>query len=193
LAQAARSHRRCFFFRAASRRPVAQARADSHSEQAGTMNADLEDTIEVDDLPNFRLGGTMQFDVDASGTGAAAEVYTAETVELPEVIRLFAVYFQKQLREGNVYEVHSIYESTFNKLTDRFYKSSPWPNAETIAPLVGGDATFLLLYKELYFRHIYSKLQPTVEQRVASWQNYCDIFDTLLSADEPLALQLPNQ
>jgi len=155
--------------------------------------ADLEDTIEVDNLPNFRLGGATQFDVDASGSGAAGEVYTAETVELPEVIRLFVVYFQKQVREGNVYEVHTNYEATFNKLTDRFYKSTPWPSAETIAPLVGNDAQFLLLYKELYYRHIYSKLQPTMEQRVASWKNYCDIFDMLLNTEAPVDLQLPNQ
>lgn len=52
---------------------------------------------------------------------------------------------------------------------------------------------FLLLYKELYYRHIYSKLQPTLEQRVESWFNYCDIFNLLLSVDTPLSLELPNQ
>ena len=31
---------------------------------------DLEDTIEVVDLPNFRLEGASSFDVDASGSGA---------------------------------------------------------------------------------------------------------------------------
>ena len=45
-------------------------------------------------------------------------------------------------------------------------KSSPWPPAEAIAPLVNNDQQFLLLYKELYYRHIYSKLQPTLEQRI---------------------------
>jgi len=33
---------------------------------------DLEDTIEVVDLPNFRLEGASAFDVDASGSGATA-------------------------------------------------------------------------------------------------------------------------
>eukprot|EP00967_Tisochrysis_lutea_P091988 scaffold132407_cov33-Tisochrysis_lutea.AAC.4 len=154
---------------------------------------DLEDTIEVDDLPNFRLGGASAFDLDAQGSGQAGEVYTAQTVELPEVIRLFIPYFHKQMQQGSVYEIHAIYEATFNKLTERFYKQSAWPPAEVVAPLVGGDATFLLFYKELYFRHIYSRLQPTLEQRVASWQNYCDIFDLLLGADTPVKLQLPNQ
>lgn len=52
---------------------------------------------------------------------------------------------------------------------------------------------FLLLYKELYYRHIYSKLVPTIEQRIESWLNYCDIFNLLLSVDSPLSLELPNQ
>ena len=37
----------------------------------------------------------------------------------------------QETRVGNVYEVHSIYENSFNKLTDRYYKSSPWPPAHT--------------------------------------------------------------
>jgi len=97
------------------------------------------------------------------------------------------------VRDRNVYEVHSIYENSFNKLTDRYYKSSPWPPADAIAPLVDSDQQFLLLYKELYYRHIYSKLQPTLEQRIESWLNYCDIFNLLLTVDTPLSLELPNQ
>ena len=161
------------------------------------MNEDgIEDGIEVDDLPNFRFERGPQFDVDATGAGAAASPGPESDLvqyEVPDVIQSFVVYFQKNLRERNVYEVHSIYESSFNQLTDRYYKTSPWPPAEAIAPLVDNDTQFLLLYKELYYRHIYSKLQPTLEQRVESWANYCDIFNLLLSADQPVDLELPNQ
>ena len=52
-------------------------------------------------------------------------------------------------------QVHSIYENSFNKLTDRYYKNAPWPPAEAIAPLVDNDEQFLLLYKELYYRRIH--------------------------------------
>jgi hypothetical protein len=46
------------------------------------------------------------------------------------------------------------------------------------------DASFVLLYKELYYRHLYSKAhqQITVEHRVGSFQNYVALFDYLLSA-----------
>lgn len=42
------------------------------------------------------------------------------------------------------------------------------------------DKIFLMLYKEMYYRHIYSKLSPSIAQRAESWQNYCDLFDMLL-------------
>jgi len=160
------------------------------------MAFDDED-ISVDDLPNFRDGST-KFDVEEAAAQPADESATswdasAVKYDMPDVIRSFIVFFQKQVHDGNVSEVHSIYETSFNKLTDRYYKSSPWPPADAISPLVDGDQQFLLLYKELYYRHIYSKLQPTLEQRMASFTNYCDIFNLLLSATSPISLQLPNQ
>jgi len=158
---------------------------------------EMEEVIAVDDLPNFRPEST-QFDVEQAATAAPDDSATtwddsAVQYEMPDVIRSFVVFFQKQVRDGALYEVHSIYESSFHKLTDRYYKSSPWPPAEAISPLVDGDTQFLLLYKELYFRHIYSRLQPTLDQRFDSWNNYVDIFNLLLDGDSPVALALPNQ
>jgi len=45
------------------------------------------------------------------------------------------------------------------------------------------DPVFLILYKELYFRHIYARIQsgPTQEQRFKSYYNYCDLFNYILS------------
>src|SRR5690242_16383944 len=43
------------------------------------------------------------------------------------------------------------------------------------------DPVFLVLYKELYYRHIYAKLVPSLEHRFESWKNYCDLFNYLLS------------
>merc|ERR1712196_341590 len=137
----------------------------------------------------------MGFDVDAQASVEIPpnNVSDVSRNDLPGVIRSFVVYFQKNLRDRNLYEIHSIYENSFNKLTERCYKTSPWPSAEVIAPLVDGDQQFLLLYKELYYRHIYAKLQPSLEQRIESWANYCDFFNLLLEVDTPVVLQLPNQ
>merc|ERR1712241_1059898 len=107
----------------------------------------------------------------------------------------FLQYFQDMIKEGNVYEVNNLYENSFPKLTDQYFKSSPWPEADDIAPYVNDNPIFLNLYRELYFRHIYARVQggPTVHQRFDSYYNYCKLFNYILSADTPVNLELPNQ
>ncbi|CAG8451033.1 5274_t:CDS:10 [Paraglomus occultum] len=117
----------------------------------------------------------------------------AQEVEIPDVVRNFIVYFHRNILENNVYELHGIYENSFNRLTEHYYPKSPWPEADYIVPLVDNDQVFLTLYRELYFRHIYSKLTPTIEHRFASYENYCDLFNYILNSDGPVGLELPNQ
>lgn len=52
----------------------------------------------------------------------------------------------------------------------------------------------MILYKELYYRHIYARIQggPTLEQRFNSFFNYCDLFNYILSAEDPVPLELPD-
>merc|ERR1719499_1393226 len=93
-------------------------------------------------------------------------------------------------------QVNHLYENSFPKLTEQYYKTSAWPEAEEIAPYVNDeDPVFLNLYRELCFRHIYARVQggPTVEQRFESYYNYCKLFNYILSADTPVNLELPNQ
>jgi len=111
---------------------------------------------------------------------------------VPEVVKQFVTYFYRHIKDRNVYDIYSMYENTFNKITEKYFKNSPWPPAESIASLVHNDTLFLVLYKELYFRHIYSKMQPTLEQRFDSWKNYCELFNLVLQSNE-LNLELPNQ
>ncbi|KAF0497015.1 RNA polymerase I-associated factor PAF67-domain-containing protein [Gigaspora rosea] len=113
--------------------------------------------------------------------------------EIPDVVKNFIIYFHRNVLENNVYELHGIYENSFNRLTEKFYMKTPWPEADFIAPLVNDDQVFLTLYRELYYRHIYSKLSPTIEHRFHSYENYCDLFNYILNSDGPVALELPNQ
>uniref|UniRef100_A0A7R9TYX1 Eukaryotic translation initiation factor 3 subunit L n=1 Tax=Prasinoderma coloniale TaxID=156133 RepID=A0A7R9TYX1_9VIRI len=110
--------------------------------------------------------------------------------EVHDIVKQFVVYFYRHIRERNVYEIHSMYESSFAKLTDRFFKDKPWPPVEVIAPLVDDDHVFCLLYKEMYYRHLYARLQPTLEQRCESWDNYCALFQVILNTN--INMQLPN-
>ncbi len=47
---------------------------------------------------------------------------------------------------------------------------------------VGEDAA-LLFYKELYYRHLYVKTSPTLNDRMDSFQNYASLFNWILSLD----------
>ncbi len=51
------------------------------------------------------------------------------------------------LRERNVPEVESMYDLSFPKLSDRFFKQGPWPSVDAISDLVDQDHVFCLLYK----------------------------------------------
>lgn len=74
------------------------------------------------------------------------------------------------------------------------------------------DQLFLILYRELYYRHVYSRLQPDIDDRFHSYENSCELFNYLLSdvsrllhsrsaqviafadsEDGPVSLQLPEQ
>lgn len=99
-------------------------------------------------------------------------------------------------RLQNLYEIARIYEETWPLLTDKYYSESPWPAAETISPLVKNDPMFITLYRELYFRHIYARLTPTLAQRNESYENYCDLFNYVVhnnDSPEPVELELPNK
>jgi len=41
-----------------------------------------------------------------------------------------------------VHELQSIYEHSFNKLTEKFYAKDSWPEPEAIAPLVNDGKCF---------------------------------------------------
>eukprot|EP00850_Spirogloea_muscicola_P021247 SM000242S08483 [mRNA] locus=s242:164261:167142:+ [translate_table: standard] len=84
-----------------------------------------------------------------------------------------------------------MYEGSFFKLSERYFKQTAWPPVEVIAPYVDNDHVFCLLYKEMYFRHLYKQLAPTLEQRCESWDNYTQLFQVILHGH--LNMQLPNQ
>ena len=66
------------------------------------------------------------------------------------------------------------YDNEWPKLTNNYYQQTPWPSAAAVSPLVEDDATFLCLYKELSYRHMFAKLQPampTLQHRFDSFNN----------------------
>ncbi|GER32153.1 eukaryotic translation initiation factor 3subunit L [Striga asiatica] len=110
---------------------------------------------------------------------------------VPDSVKSFVVHMYRHIREKNVYEIHQMYESSFQSISDRFFKDSPWPSVDSVAPYVDNDHVFCLLYREMWFRHLYARLTPTLRQRIDSWENYCNLFQVVLHG--VVNMQLPNQ
>lgn len=120
----------------------------------------------------------------------AYDQYADTHYVVPDIVKQFVIYLYRHIRERNIPEIHSMYELTFAKLSDRYFKQSPWPPVEYISDLVDQDHVFCLLYKELYYRHLYAKCQPNLRQRCESWDNYCELFGVILHGN--VNMQLPN-
>ncbi|WOO80727.1 Eukaryotic translation initiation factor 3 subunit L [Vanrija pseudolonga] len=125
---------------------------------------------------------------------AAAEKEQAAALEqVPEDVKRFLVAFHQAILDNDLPTITNMYEQGWNKLTQAHYQQAEWPEAELIAPLVQNDQVFLTLYRELYFRHVYARLQPTIDDRFQSYENICELFNYLLNSDGPVPLELPIQ
>lgn len=132
----------------------------------------------------------------SNAAAEAAAATAAAAAAIPDVVFNFLRHFQSALADRSVHDLHGVYENSFNKITEKFYNKQAWPSVEAVVSLLGSDdPIFAILYKELYYRHIYSKLTPSLEDRFNSYANYCDLFNYILNSptDEPSDLELPNQ
>ena len=66
-----------------------------------------------------------------------AEDFAASMQQVPDVVKDFLVYFcDAVVNKRDVGVIHNIYEQSWNRLTERYYKNSPWPPVELVAALV---------------------------------------------------------
>mmetsp|Transcript_20006 Transcript_20006/g.29749 ORF Transcript_20006/g.29749 Transcript_20006/m.29749 type:complete len:561 (-) Transcript_20006:26-1708(-) len=151
--------------------------------------------VSIDDLgadlgvvDEFSSGGFSSSSIVASSSNKT----TASG--LPEVIKNFFGYFYRHLSSKNVFELHAIYENSLPTLTEQFYARAAWPKASVVAPLVEENDIFLMLYKEFYFKHVHSRLKPSIQDRLDAWENYSALFEFLLNAKKvPQNIELPTQ
>lgn len=118
--------------------------------------------------------------------------------QIPDQVDHFLGVLLTALKTRNVQEIHRLYEDTFNKLTDKYYKSTRWPSVEAVEKTVSSEPLFIILYKELYYRHIYARLNPVpFEDRMGSWDNYCRLLDLIIldlkDAEDEFSIALPAQ
>jgi len=115
---------------------------------------------------------------------------------VPEAVTEFVKKLFELQSENKIDELNKQYPAEFNKLTENYYRQAPWPSAEAIKNLVEDDPTFMCLYKELTFRHLFEKLQPPLlSWYIESWENYMTLFNGIIDENDPLIFltDLPNQ
>ena len=54
----------------------------------------------------------------------------------------FLISFHRAVRENNVAEISAAYDGGWNKLTEKFYAKTEWPDPEVISPLVNDGTSF---------------------------------------------------
>jgi translation initiation factor 3 subunit L len=52
----------------------------------------------------------------------------------------FIVHFHQAVLKNNLAEITVAYETGWNRLTEKFYAKTEWPDADLIAPLVGNGS-----------------------------------------------------
>jgi len=110
-------------------------------------------------------------------------------------VKSFIASFHQAVKDNSLVLINQNYDANWGKLTEKFFKQAEWPSAAVVAPLVGNDTLFVILYKEMYYRHLFSRLHATttLEHRIGAWDNYAAFFDHLLNKATPVDLELPNQ
>jgi len=117
---------------------------------------------------------------------------------IPDKVDHFLGSLLSALKTRNIPEIHRLYEDTFNKLTGEYYRNTRWPSVEAVERTVSSEPLFIILYKELYYRHIYARLNPvSFEDRLGSWDNYCRLLDLIIldlkEAEDEFSIALPAQ
>eukprot|EP00484_Ammonia_sp_Unknown_P000484 CAMPEP_0197022516 /NCGR_PEP_ID=MMETSP1384-20130603/3368_1 /TAXON_ID=29189 /ORGANISM="Ammonia sp." /LENGTH=571 /DNA_ID=CAMNT_0042450573 /DNA_START=36 /DNA_END=1748 /DNA_ORIENTATION=+ len=99
--------------------------------------------------------------------------------------RQFLVQFRENVERGNARLLYSSY-TAFQQITEKTYQVSTWPlDIDVIRALKlnhreESTKIFLYLYRELYYRHAFTRCDISVETMHDSFQNYINLFNTLL-------------
>lgn len=102
---------------------------------------------------------------------------------LPEPIKNFVFDLHEASRlSKRVDDVHVLYETTYKELTEKYFKEIAWPVPSAIADECRGDEIFLVYYREMTLRHLFSKLKPQLSDYLEAWSTYKSLFDDVMSS-----------
>ncbi|XP_051182698.1 uncharacterized protein [Lolium perenne] len=124
---------------------------------------------------------------------ASAAVTASYTNYIPDSVKTFVSDLYRYIRDGDASGTLALYDETFHRLCAGPYRAAPWPPAEAVAACCDNDQFFLILYRELTFRHAHARLPGllTLKHRADSWDNYCSLFAVVLQG--VVDAQLPDK
>mmetsp|Transcript_8543 Transcript_8543/g.24345 ORF Transcript_8543/g.24345 Transcript_8543/m.24345 type:complete len:524 (+) Transcript_8543:66-1637(+) len=108
-------------------------------------------------------------------------------------VKDFVTNFYHKMSKNKVSDVRNLYQKEWSAITNAYYKDTEWPRAEEVANLCDHNEVFLLCYKELYYRHIFVNGEPLIHHRFESWNNYRNLFDTILDQSSMRNVVIPNE
>jgi translation initiation factor 3 subunit L len=107
------------------------------TQESFTQNMDMDDSFDAEGrYMNDELMPSPLLTLPPLLVNLPGSTPQPSAIQLPDGVRNFIMYFYRNVLENNVYELHNVYDSSFNKLTNKYYQKQPWPEAELIAPLV---------------------------------------------------------
>jgi len=129
--------------------------------------------------------------------------------KVPANVIEFLGQFSNSIREGNLEQIMENYSDRWESVCKLNYRATSWPSAQAInvnLQLTGEyQRLFLCLYKQLYYRHIFQRLEPAeenphmyVEHYIQSFENFVNLFNIFIkdiwskSDGELSKIVLPN-
>lgn len=82
-------------------------------------------------------------------------------------------YATRNSRRADV--VQLLYDADFKEITEKFFDKTAWPEPSAIAIECDKDEGFLLFYREMTLRHLFTKLKPHFKDFIESWNNYTKV------------------
>jgi len=68
-----------------------------------------------------------------------------------DLVTKFVTYFYQHIRNASVPDIHTMYMTTFKKISDDYFKTSPWPYYTELKHHVN-DELFWILYQVCFAR-----------------------------------------
>lgn len=65
--------------------------------------------------------------------------YSRQYYNMPELVKKFLVYFRNAVSDRNIFELQSLYEVSWPKLTEDYFEKRSWPGEAEVAAVVDED------------------------------------------------------